>query len=65
MLLVRIAEWLSYDFRTIEHFADVFDLLLKVSIAAIYTNLMSVYSGCPNFCNGSCTNLCIINVSKD
>jgi len=28
-------------------------------------NLMSVYSGCLNFCNGSCASLCIINVSRD
>ena len=39
--------------------------MLEVIFAAIYRNLMSVYSGCFNFCNGSCASLCIINVSRD
>jgi len=39
--------------------------MLEVIIAAIYRYLMSVYSGCLNFCNGSCASLCIIDVSRD
>jgi len=60
-------------FRTDLHFADVstwfacrlFDLMLEVIVAVIYRNLMSVYSGCLNFYNGSCASLCIIDVSRD
>jgi hypothetical protein len=37
----------------------------EVIIAAIYTTLMSVYSGCLNFCDGSCASLIIIDVSSD
>jgi len=37
----------------------------KVIVAAIYRYPMNVYSGCPNFRNGSCASLCIINVSRD
>ena len=43
----------------------LFDLMLEVLIAAIYRNMMSVYSGCLNICNGSCASLCIINASRD
>jgi len=43
----------------------LFDSMLEVIIALIYRNLMSVYSGCLNFCNGSCASLYIIEVSRD
>jgi len=43
----------------------LFDLIFEVIVAAIYRNLMSVYSGCLNFCNGSYASLCIINVPRD
>ena len=43
----------------------LFDSMLEVIIAAIYTNLMSVYSGCLNYCNWSCAALCISGVSRD
>jgi len=39
--------------------------MLEVIIAAISTNLMSVYSGCLNYYNGSCASLCIIDDSRD
>jgi len=39
--------------------------MLEVIAAAIYRNLMSLYVGCLNFCNGSCASLCIIDVSRD
>jgi len=39
--------------------------MLEVIIAAIYRNLRSVYSGCLNFCNGSCATMCIIDISRD
>jgi len=39
--------------------------MLEVVVAPIYGNLMSVYSGCHNFCNRSCASLCIIDVSND
>ena len=43
----------------------LFNLMLEVIVAAIYWNLFSVYSGCLNFCNGSCASLCIIDVFRD
>jgi hypothetical protein len=43
----------------------LFDSMLEVVVAAIYSDLMSVYSGCLSFCNGSCASLCIIDVSRD
>jgi len=39
--------------------------MLEVIVAEIYSNLMSVYSGCHNFSNRSCASLCIIHVSRD
>jgi len=39
--------------------------MFKVIIAAIYRYLLSVYSGCLDFCYRSCTSLCIIDVSRD
>jgi len=39
--------------------------MLEVIIEAIYPHLMIVYSGCFNFCYGSCVRLCIIDVSRD
>ena len=43
----------------------LFDSMLEVIVAAIYTNLTCVYSGCFNFCNGSCGSLYIIDVARD
>jgi len=43
----------------------LFGSMLEVMIAAKYRNLMRVFSGCPNFCYGSCASLCIIDVSRD
>jgi len=43
----------------------LFDSMLEVIVAAMYSNLMSVYSGCLDFCNGSCASLCIIDISRD
>jgi len=43
----------------------VLDSMLEGIIAVIYRNLISVYSGCFNFCNRCCANLCIMNVSRD
>jgi len=43
----------------------LFDWMPEVIVAAIYTIIMSVYSGCFNFCNGSCASLGIIDVSRD
>jgi hypothetical protein len=39
--------------------------MLDVIVEAIYRNLMSVYSGCLNWCNRSCASLCIIDVASD
>jgi len=43
----------------------LFDSMLEVIVAAINRNLMSVCSGCLNFCTGSCACLCIIDISRD
>ena len=43
----------------------LFDSMLEVIVATLYRHLMSVYSGCLNFCYGSCASLCIIAVSRD
>jgi len=43
----------------------LFNSMLEVIFAAIYRKLMSVYSGCLNFCNGSCASLSIIDVWMD
>jgi len=42
-----------------------FHSMLEVIVAAIYSHPISVYSGCLDFCNGSCASLCIIDVSRD
>jgi len=39
--------------------------MLEVIIPAIYRFLMNVYSGCLNFCYGSCASLYTIDVSRD
>jgi hypothetical protein len=39
--------------------------MLEVIIAAIYGDLISVYSGRFNFCNGSLPRLYIIDVSRE
>jgi len=39
--------------------------MLEVIVAAICRTLMSVHSGCHNFCNGSCVSLCIIDVPRN
>jgi hypothetical protein len=39
--------------------------MLEVISAAIYIHLISIYSGCFNFYNGSSVSLYIINVSRD
>jgi hypothetical protein len=43
----------------------LFDSMLDVIIVVVYRNLISVYSGCLNFCNRSCASLCISDVSRD
>jgi len=43
----------------------LFDSMLEVIVAAIYRNLMSVYSGCLDHCNESRASLYIIDVSRD
>jgi len=39
--------------------------MLELIVAVIYRNLMSVYSGRLNHCNGSCASLYMIDVSRD
>jgi len=36
--------------------------MLELIVAALDTNVISVYSECLNLCNGSCASLCIIDV---
>jgi hypothetical protein len=43
----------------------LFDSMLEVMVAAIYHNLMSVYSGYFNVDIVSCASMCIIDVSRD
>jgi len=43
----------------------LYNLMLDVIVAAIYRYLMSVYSGCLNFGNGSCASLCIFDIARD
>jgi hypothetical protein len=43
----------------------LFDSMLEVIVAAIYQNLMSVYSGYLDVYIGSCASLCLIDVSRD
>jgi len=67
--LAEISRWYlsnTIDFTVFNFFTcRLFNLMLEVIVAEIYRNLMSVYSGCLNFCNASCTSLCIIDVSRD
>jgi len=43
----------------------IFDSIYEVIVVAIYSNLISIYSGCLNSGCGSCASLCIIDVSRD
>jgi len=58
------ATWLTWTL-SISFACRQFDSMLEVIVAAIYRNLISVYSGCLNLSNGSCASLCIIDVSRD
>jgi hypothetical protein len=42
----------------------LFDLILEVIVIAMHCNLMTIYSGCVNLCDGSCASLCIIDGSR-
>ena len=43
----------------------LFNSMLEVNVPAIYRNLISVYTGCHNFCYGSCAYLCTIEGTRD
>jgi len=65
--IARSCTWATQltSMRSICFECRLFDSMLEIIVAAIYWNVMSVYSGCLNFCNGSCASLHIINVSRD
>jgi len=58
------ATWLTW-ILSICFTCRLFNLMLEVIVAATYRNLISVYSGCLKFCNGSCASLCIIDGARD